>query len=107
MRDKFIINSAFIWQGINSNDYEDFVEIQKIRNDISHGQFDMQSSLPVRKVEVLVSKLVENYHNIIPNLVNKSVFLPSPHHPAYETVQNASPPKPSIIINKLVHFLLT
>lgn len=64
IRDKFIINSALIWQGIDSNDYEDFKEMKDIRDNISHGKLDMQSSLPVRKVEVLMSKLVENYHDI-------------------------------------------
>jgi hypothetical protein len=64
IRDKFIINSALMWQGIDSNDYKDFLEMKDVRDKISHGQFDMQSSLPVPKLEVLMSKLVENYHDI-------------------------------------------
>ncbi len=64
IRDKFIINSALIWEGIDSNDCNNFKEALIIRNDIAHGKHDMQSSLPIRKVEFLMSKLIENYHNI-------------------------------------------
>ena len=64
IRDKFIINSALIWEGIASNDHNDFIEMQNIRNKISHGNFDMLNALPIPKVEALMSKLVENYHKI-------------------------------------------
>ena len=64
IKDKFIINSALMWHGIDSNDYENFKELKKVRDDIAHGDPDMQSGLPVPKLEVLMSKLIENYHYI-------------------------------------------
>lgn len=64
IRHKFIINSSLIWTGINSNSYNDFLEIKKVRDKISHGSFDYINNLPVYKVESVLSILIENYHAI-------------------------------------------
>jgi len=62
-RDKFLFNSFFYWEDIGKADYERFKKAKKTRDELSHGEIPDESNIPLRELNHILAKVMQNELN--------------------------------------------